>query len=354
LINNGHLDKDAREKVDWSSVRDDRVRESRGGPVRVVVTGAAGFIGSHAIRQLLGSGHEVIGTDQIEPAAAWRIQETLHEEGMRYLPGPVADVIDEAVVGTDEVWHFSANTDIPLGARDTMVDLRESVLATRKVLDAMRAHDVPVILFPSTSGVYGNIPGKVARETDGPLLPRSLHAAGKMACEGLISAYASVFGLNAYVFRLGNVVGGAMSRGIIGDFIVRLREEPRILPVLGDGRQRKSYVFVEDIIEGMRHISRRAGVDRGACDVYNLAAIGSVGVAEVAERVATAMGVPLPEIRPAGGDLSWPGDQPVIELAIDKAMSTGWRPSMSAGEAVTAAAHLLLVDVDSAPAVQRR
>jgi len=314
--------------------------------VRILVTGAAGFIGSHATRHLHGLGHEIVATDVVEPAAAWRVCGTLRDEGVRYLPGPLADVIDEAVTGVDEVWHFAANADIPLGARDTDVDLRESVLLTQKVLEAMRARHVQVIVFPSTSGVYGSHVGPVARETDGPLLPNSLYAAGKLACEGMISAYASLFGLNAFIFRLGNVVGGAMSRGIIRDFIIKLREDPHILPVLGDGRQRKSYVFVEDVIGGMRHISSQVTAGSGWNDVYNLAAEGSAAVTDVAQRVAAAMGLPAPEIRPAGGGLSWPGDQPVIELAIDKALSTGWRPTMSAADAVTAAAQLLLADDD--------
>jgi UDP-glucose 4-epimerase len=314
--------------------------------VRILVTGAAGFIGSHAVRHLHNLGHEIVATDVIEPTAAWRICGTLRGEGIRYLDGPLAAVIDEAVIGVDEVWHFAANADIPLGSRDTAVDLRESVLLTQRVLEAMRTRRVPVIVFPSTSGVYGNHTGPVARETDGPLLPSSLYAAGKLACEGMISAYASLFGLNAFIFRLGNVVGGAMSRGIIRDFIIKLREDPHTLPVLGDGRQRKSYVFVDDVIDGMRHISSHAIADGGWCDVFNLAAEGSAAVTEVAEQVAAVMGLPAPEIRPAGGALSWPGDQPVIELAIDKALSTGWRPTMSPAEAVSAAVQLLVADDD--------
>lgn len=314
--------------------------------MRILVTGAAGFIGSHAVRHLHGLGHEITATDVVEPAAAWRIYGTLRDEGVRYLAGQLADVIGEAVTGVDQVWHFAANADIPLGARDTAVDLRESVLLTQMVLETMRARGVRVILFPSTSGVYGDHAGPVAQETDGPLLPRSLYAAAKLACEGMISAYSHLFGLNAFIFRLGNVIGGAMSRGIIRDFIIKLRENPHVLPVLGDGRQRKSYVFVEDVIGGMCHISSRVSAGSGGCDVYNLAAGGSVAVTEVAERVAAAMRLPAPQIRPAGGGLSWPGDQPMIELAIGKALSTGWRPVMSAADAVTAAAQLLLAHDD--------
>ena len=112
--------------------------------MRILVTGAAGFIGSHATRHLHGLGHEIVATDVVEPAAAWRICGTLRDQGVHYLDGPLADVIDEAVTGVDEVWHFAANADIPLGARDTAVDLRESVLLTQRVLEALPSMQAPL------------------------------------------------------------------------------------------------------------------------------------------------------------------------------------------------------------------
>lgn len=307
--------------------------------MKVLITGAAGFVGSHAVWTLEEAGYDVVATDLVERPQ--RLAGLLDRPRVRYHAGDLADALPEVMPGVRQVWHFAANADIPLGARDTTVDLRESVMLTHRVLESMREHAVPLILFPSTSGVYGNGLGPVARETDGPLLPCSLYAAGKLASEGLISAYANTFGLRGMVFRLGNVVGGAMGRGIVRDFIAKLTEDPATLRVLGDGRQRKSYVLVDDIIAGMKWIIEHPPADVPV-NVVNLAAGDSLDVAGVAAEVAAAMGLPAPHIVTANTDLSWAGDQPVIELSTDLARSTGWRPSADAATAVrTAAARLL-------------
>jgi UDP-glucose 4-epimerase len=309
--------------------------------MRVLVTGAAGFVGSHAARSLHASGHEVVATDVVAARSAVRIADLLRS-GVRYVAGDLADTLPEAMPGVREVWHFAANADIPLGIRDTIVDLRESPLLTQRILEHMRTAGATTILFPSTSGVYGNGLGPVVRESDGPLLPVSLYAAGKLACEGLISAYGHMFGIRGMLFRLGNVVGGAMGRGIVRDFIAKLSADSRTLQILGDGRQRKSYVLVDDIIAGMTWI-RDHPAGTGPTEVYNLAAGDSLDVTGVAAAVAAAMGLTMPDVvADAGRPLSWAGDQPVVELGIERAMSTGWRPVMGAAQAVETAARRLM------------
>lgn len=305
----------------------------------VLITGAAGFVGAHAAHHLHRAGVGVVATDLVPADEATRLEGALGTEGFRYVPGGLAEVLSEVVPGVDEVWHFAANADIPLGIRDTTVDLRESVLLTRQVMEAMREHGVPSLVYPSTSGVYGSGLGPTVSESDGPLLPNSLYAAGKVAGEALVSAYCQTFGLRARIMRLGNVVGGGMARGIVRDFIRKLTESPDRLTVLGDGRQRKSYVLVDDVIDGMRRLS---AVDGRPCEVYNLAAGGSLGVADVARAVAEAMGIPMPELVSDGPVLSWAGDQPVVELDIARALAAGWSPRHTAAEAVTVAARRIL------------
>jgi UDP-glucose 4-epimerase len=261
--------------------------------VAILITGAAGFIGAHLVAEFGRAGEEVIATDVLAEPDAVRLNGALGSR-VRYVPGELRQVLPEVMSSVDEVWHFAANTDIPLGASDTGVDLRESVLLTQHVLESMRAHDVRQLVFPSTSGVYGTGPRAVLTERDGPLLPNSLHAAGKLAAEGLISAYCGTFGLRALIFRLGNVVGGAMGRGIVRDFVRKLAENPESLAVLGDGRQRKSFVLVDDVIAGMRHV--RATDPAVPCDVFNIAAGGAIGVPDVAKAVALAMGLAPPRL----------------------------------------------------------
>lgn len=314
--------------------------------MRILVSGAAGFLGSHAVRSLHAAGHDVVATDVVPAPDASRLADLIGSPGLTYVARELVQALPQVMPEVAEVWHFAANADIPLGAKDTTVDLRESTLLTQRVLESMRAHAVPAILFPSTSGVYGNGLGPVVRESDGPLLPCSLYAAGKLASEGLISAYGHMFGVRGLIFRLGNVVGGAMGRGIVRDFIAKLRVTPNVIQVLGDGRQRKSYVLADDVIAGMSWISAHASRDEPV-HVFNLAAGDSVDVAGVAAAVAAAMGLPSPRITTTTTELSWSGDQPVIELGIERALATGWRPTATAVRAVEIAAGRLLAATPS-------
>lgn len=346
--------------------------------MRVLITGAAGFVGSHAVAGLHRAGFEVTATDLVPASAATRLHGLIepapdgpdgpaapnrNADGpdrapVRYVAGELAEILPSVMPGVEQVWHFAANADIPLGARDTGIDLRTSVQLTREVLESMREHGVGRILFPSTSGVYGRLAGRALSESDGPLLPQSMYAAGKVGCEALISAYSYTFGLRGNIFRLGNVVGGRMGRGIVRDFVAKLRRDPGTLPVLGDGRQRKSYVFVDDVIAGMLHIGAVASVDGDKdgdepCDVHNLAAGDSLDVAGVAREVAGALGQPAPRIVVSGDPLSWPGDQPVVELSIAKALRTGWKPERTAAEAVAESARRIVAESAGEPGEER-
>jgi UDP-glucose 4-epimerase len=312
--------------------------------VTILVTGAAGFLGSHAVRSLIGEGRAVVATDRVPDQEAVRLLDIPRSDLFRYVPGELVANLSTVMPGVTQVWHFAANADIPLGARDTFVDMRDSILLTQQVLESMRDHRVRSIVFPSTGGVYGNRSAAAARENEGPLLPVSLYAAGKLGSEALISAYAHMFDIRGMIFRLGNVVGGSMGRGIVRDFIAKLRADPRELPVLGDGRQRKSYVLVDDVLAGIRWIDTYGPKD-DPVQVYNLAAGDSLSVAEVGEAVAAAMGLPMPRLRIQGHVLAWAGDQPVIALSIEKALATGWTPMAKCAEAVKTATIRLLAEV---------
>lgn len=315
---------------------------------RAVITGVAGFVGSHVARQLVATGRPVIGIDVAPATAAHRLIDLLDESLFDYVAADLGEGLDQVLPGATELWHLAANTDIPRSGRDTEVDLRSSVLATRDVLEAMRRHQVQRILFPSTGAVYGSTHAPPYREGLGPLLPGSLYAAGKLAAEALISAYCHLFGIRAHIFRLGNLVGGRMERGIVLDFLRNLTRDPSALAVLGDGRQRKSYVLVDDVVEAMRWISAR--VEPAPCVVYNVASTGSLSVHEVAVAVAEALGIDQPELTVQGSGPSWPGDQPVVELDITRALATGWAPRHPPRDAVLVAARRLLAENAVGPA----
>jgi UDP-glucose 4-epimerase len=309
---------------------------------RAVVTGVAGFVGSHVARRLVATGRRVTGVDLVPAAAAHRLSDLLDTDLFDYAAADLGQGLDQVLPGATELWHLAANTDIPRSGWDTEVDIRSSVLATRDVLEGMRRHQVQAIVFPSTGAVYGTAHPPPYREDLGPLLPSSLYAAGKIAAEALISAYCQLFGIQAHIFRLGNLVGGQMQRGIVLDFLRKLTQNPRALEVLGDGRQRKSYVLVDDVVEAMRWISARA--QPTPCTVYNIASTGSLTVLEVAAAVADALEIDQPELTVRTSELSWPGDQPVVELDITRALGTGWAPRHSPRDAVLLAARRLLAE----------
>ncbi|WP_165975255.1 NAD-dependent epimerase/dehydratase family protein [Actinomadura rubrisoli] len=310
----------------------------------MMITGAAGFIGSHAVARLVRDGHHVIAVDQLALDDALDVTDALNGAKVTYRQIDIGDEgrLRETIEGVDVVWHFAASADIPGGARRTGLDLASSVMGTRAVLEAMRGAGTPEIVFPSTSAVYGAEPPRPVPETHGPTLPTSLYGAGKAGAEALISAYCHLFGLRAWIFRLGNVVGGGMPRGVIRDFILKLSADPERLAVLGTGTQRKSYVLVDDVLDGMATLRDAHDLTgKAPCDVVNIAADGSLDVLTVASIVAGEMGL-APVVSTAGDGLSWPGDQPVVELDVAKAAGLGWQAAHSPARAVALAARRLV------------
>ncbi len=269
----------------------------------VVVTGGAGAIGSFLVRALLERGDEV------------RVIDNLSSGQRAFLPSPeaaprlsltVADVREPEKYaaqfrGAAEVWHFAAIPDIRLGTADPRVDLESGTIATFHVLEQARRAGVPRVLFSSSSTVYGRPDRFPTPEEYGPLFPESLYGAAKLAAEGLMSAYAHSYGLKVYLFRFANIIGPAMTHGILHDFFEKLRADPRHLEVLGDGRQAKSYLRTEECVDGMLAVADRA---TAAVNLYNLGTHDRISVREIAEKVVAAHGGKA-RIEYTGGEKGW-------------------------------------------------
>jgi len=309
--------------------------------VKYFVTGGAGFIGSHLVDRLMTEGNEVTVYDNLSSGKRELIEHHFGRDGFRFIQADLLDfeTLKQSMQGHEVVWHLGANTDIPGGNKITDLDLKNCTIATRNVLEAMKQLRINKILFPSSATVYGDAPPMPLSETFGPLLPISLYGAGKLACEGLISAYCHLFNMQAWIFRFGNVVGARMGHGVIFDFIEKLKKNPKQLEILGDGNQEKPFFLVEDCIGGMLCAFQNCP---NQCDVFNLGCDSTTKVSAIARIVAHEMGLRNVEFKYSGGKRGWPGDVPQVRFNVEKMKRLGWKARHSSDDAVRIAARRLL------------
>jgi UDP-glucose 4-epimerase len=308
---------------------------------RYFITGGAGFIGSHLVDRLIYEGDQVTVYDNLVSGKKKDIEHSIGNPNFRFIQ---ADLLDYEKLGTsmqghEIVWHLGANTDIPTGNRITDVDLNNCTVATRNVLESMRQNGIKSVLFASSACVYGDVPRATLSETFGPLLPINLYGAGKLACEGLMSSYSHLFGIDVWMFRFANVVGARMGHGVIYDFIQKLKKDPQELEILGDGNQEKPFFLVEDCISGMMCAFKNSHTQ---CDVFNLGTETFTKVTRIGEIVSEEMGLKSVKFRYTGGKRGWPGDAPVVHFSTGKIKSLGWQASHTSDEAVRMAARMLI------------
>jgi UDP-glucose 4-epimerase len=305
------------------------------------ITGGAGFIGSHLVDRLINEGNRVTVYDNLASGKRENLEHHLGKENFRYIQDDLLNfkTLKGAMDGHQVIWHLGANTDIPRGNMDTDLDLKNCTIATRNVLEAMRANSIDRILFSSSACVYGDAPPLALSETFGPLLPINLYGSGKLACEGLISAYSHLFDINTWIFRFANVVGARIGHGVIYDFIQKLKRNPRELEILGDGKQEKPFFLVEDCIDGMLCAFKNSN---SQYDVYNLGCESFTSVTHIAQIVTEEMGLENVTFRYTGGKRGWPGDVPIIRFNVEKMKQLGWQARHSSDEAVRIAVQRLL------------
>jgi UDP-glucose 4-epimerase len=299
-----------------------------------VITGGAGAIGAVLVRELLQRGTEVRVLDNFSSGRREHLPDPAHAPGLTVHRADIRHLgeIRRAFAGSGSVWHLAANPDIRRGTEEPTLDLEHGTIGTSNVLEAARLNDVPHVLFSSSSVVYG-MPTKFPTPEDyGPLFPESLYGASKLGSEALLTAYAGCFGTTVTIFRFANIIGPLMTHGVIFDFFEKLRKDPRRLEVLGDGRQSKSYLRVEDCVAAMLLGGARA---TSRVDAFNLGTRDRTSVREIAERVVASVGGSA-KIAYTGGDRGWAGDIPQQFLAIDRISALGWAPKWSSTEAVDA------------------
>ena len=290
--------------------------------MRALVTGGAGFIGSHLIDRLVARGDDVVVIDNLSSGDVGFIQPHLDNGRVRLVEGDIcnpADVGRAMAMEIDCVFHLAANPDIRLGTRITDTDLQQGTVATYNILEAMRLNDVDRIVFASSSVVYGEDAPLPTPEDHGPCMPISLYGASKQAGEGLISSWVGTFGLQAWIFRFANIIGARGTHGVIFDFIHKLKNDPTRLEVLGNGLQEKSYMEVGDCVDAMLHVMSNA---HQPLNLFNLGSHDTASVRRIAEIVVEVTGCADARIEYTGGDRGWAGDIPRARLGIDKMLRT--------------------------------
>ena len=310
--------------------------------MRSLVTGGAGFIGSHLIDRLVERGDDVVVLDNLSSGKEEFLAH--HSEQVTHHHVDITDYesMSPYFKGVDVVFHFAANPDIRLGTQITDTDLKQGTLATYNVVESMRVHGVPTIMFASSSVVYGDNAPMPTPENHGPCMPISLYGASKSAGESLISSWVGTFGLQGYIFRFANIIGDRGTHGVIFDFIHKLKKNPTELEVLGDGRQEKSYMEVGDCVDGILHIM---GSQNESLNLFNLGSHDTCSVRRIAEIVVEETKCIDANIEYTGGDRGWAGDIPRAMLGIDKMLSTGYDVRYNSEDAIRHTAKCLIEEI---------
>jgi UDP-glucose 4-epimerase len=300
---------------------------------KVFVTGAAGFIGSNLIDRLLKDGYKVVGWDNLSTGRIKFIGEALNNPNFTLIKGDNLNVsaLSEAMIGCDVVFHLAANADVQFGLNHPSKDLNQNTIATFNVLQAMKERGIKKIIFSSTGSVYGESKKIPTPENAEFPIQTSLYGASKVACESMIQAYSEGYGFESYIFRFVSILGERYTHGHIFDFYKQLIEHPEYLNVLGDGTQRKSYLYVQDCVDAMLHVLSLKSETK--VNIYNLGTNEYVQVNESVRFILEHLNL-KPEIRYSGGNKGWIGDNPFIFLDTAKIRNTGWNAKLTIKQGV--------------------
>jgi UDP-glucose 4-epimerase len=315
----------------------------------MLITGGAGFIGSHLVESLMKRGGKVTVLDNLSTGSMENIAQWDGHPNFTFIKGDCLDhkQLHKAMENCRIVFHLAANPEVRVGAIDTDVDFEQNIVATRNILEEMRkSEDAKTIVFTSTSTVYGDARTLPTSEEYGPLEPISLYGASKLACEALISAYCHMFDMSGLIYRSANIVGSRSHHGVIWDFIHKLLENPLELEILGDGTQTKSYLLVDQCVDallfGLEHAPERV-------EIYNIGSEDQISVKEISRIVTGQMGLKDVDFRYTGGvrgGRGWIGDVKRMFLDMSKMKRRGWKPSYGSAESIRKATKQILRELD--------
>lgn len=300
--------------------------------MRYFITGCAGFIGSSLTDRLLQEGHEVIGYDNFSTGQESFLEKASQSARFNLIRADLLDkdTLTAAMKKVDAVLHLAANADVRFGTEHPHKDLEQNTIATFNVLEAMRANQIQKIAFASTGSIYGEADVFPTPENAPFPVQTSLYGSSKLAAEGLIQAYCEGFNFQGYIFRFVSILGERYTHGHVFDFYKQLLNDPNKLSILGNGEQRKSYLYIQDCIDAILLAMQKA---HAKVNVFNLGADEYCRVNDSINWICNHLNV-TPEKHYTGGERGWIGDNPFIFLDCSRMRALGWKPKLSIQQGV--------------------
>lgn len=312
--------------------------------MKAIVTGGAGFIGSHLVSRLLSLQYSVLVIDNFSSRKKDSLKRHLKNRRLRIVK---ADLLYQKALNkyftsdVDIVFHLAANPNIAKGVKDPSIDFKQTIVATFHVLQAMRRAGIRKIFYTSGSGVYGDHGSLYMKESCGELSPVSMYGASKLSAEAFISAFCHLFDMQAWILRPANIVGSHITHGVAFDFFNKLRKDPTKLEILGDGKQSKSYLSVEDVIDAILLVLKKS---RNRLNIFNIASEDSITVTDIAYIVISKLKLKNVHLQYTGGKVGWKGDVPKVRLSSDKILKLGWKPRFNSREAIVQTVQALMAE----------
>ena len=311
----------------------------------ILLTGGAGFIGSHLVDALMMSGARVRVIDNLSSGTIDNVKRWIGEDSFEFIKGDLLNNHDlrKIIDGCEIVFHLAANPEVKLGFSAPRIHFEQNIVATYRLLEKLRRSEaLDLFVFTSSSTVYGDAEEIPTGEAYGPLKPISIYGAAKLASEALISSFAYNYGFRAAICRLANIVGPRSRHGVIYDFIMKLKRNPKELEILGDGTQRKSYLYVDDLISALSVIIKNVS---GKVEVFNVGSEDWIDVKRIAKIIVEEMNLGKVIFRFTGGvdgGRGWKGDVKYMLLSMEKLKALGWKPRFNSAEAVRKTARELI------------
>lgn len=302
--------------------------------MKVLITGGAGFIGSHLTDYLLDLEYSVLVIDNFSSGKKKFISHNLNKPKFEFIDADLVDIDKIAKIipsNIDTIFHLAANSDIMRGEKNPEIDYRNTNYATFNLLQVMRKKSIRKLFYLSGSGVYGDVKDFFVDENFGPLNPISMYGATKLAAEAMISAFSHLYGIRSWILRPANIIGPRLTHGVVFDFIKKLKKDPRKLQILGDGKQSKSYLYIDDIINAISLVWRNA---KKQFNIFNVSSASFISVLQIAKIVIKEMKLQNVSLEFRGGERGFKGDVPIMRLKSELIGELGWQCNYNSFQAV--------------------